>query len=294
MALAQAYRMTNRSRLLASIALCVGATTLAATLTTRLATAATNPSANLDQCANGPSYAPVECTGLAWQNGNANSGNAHWSEGDSIAYRVQLANIPLGTTHRVTIQWDTTKGGKHALDYITSYNRTVAGDPCSGVGGCGSPSTFAIPPDTHTGLNLPPQTTSLSDGRWNQVFTMFNGTITSVTIADPAIPGATVPYNLTGTYAADSSTSITVTFTATTSTSPVLAWGGHIANRKDWGANNSAVAITGSPFHMRLAGLDGSGGNQDRGLSSSAVVFPALLTITKNVIGSNGSALIGP
>jgi hypothetical protein len=131
---------------------------------------------------------------------------------------MQLGNITPGTSHRVTIQWDTTKGGKHAIDYLTSYNRTAAGDPCSGVGGCGSPSTFAIPVDMHTGLNPPPQTPSPGDGRWNQFFTMFNGTITSVVIADPAIPGATVPYNLTGTYASDSSTSITITFTSTSLT----------------------------------------------------------------------------
>ena len=102
-----------------------------------------------------------------------------------------------------------------------------------------------------------------------------------------------MPYNLTGTVRGDSSTSITITFTATSAT-PVLAWGGHIADRKDWGSNNSALAITGSPFHMRVLALDGSGGNQDRGLSSSAVVFPALLTITKNVLGSDGSNLFGP
>ena len=40
---------------------------------------------------------------------------------------------------------------------------------------------------------------------------------------------------------------------------------------------------------MRVLGLDGSGGNQDRGLSSSAVVFPALLTITKNVLAGDGT-----
>src|SRR5206468_1703735 len=70
--------------------------------------------------------------------------------------------------------------------------------------------------------------------------------------------------------------------------------GGHVATRKDWGSSNSALAITGSPYHMRELDLDGSGGNQDRSTSSSAVVFPAILTVTKNVVGSDGSNLIGP
>ncbi|PYR26180.1 MAG: hypothetical protein DMF98_09830, partial [Acidobacteria bacterium] len=271
------------------------ATALAAMLTTGNVTAA-GGSANLDQCANGPVSAPVPCAGANWQNGNANANNAHWAEGESIAYRLKFSSLAPGSSHYVTIQWDTTKAGKHALDYVTSYNRTEksGNDPCSGISGCGSPTTFPIPPDVHTGLNLPPQPASPADGRWNELFTMFNGTITNVDIADPfIIPAASVPYNLTGTYATDSSTSITITFTAASAT-PVLAWGGHIGERKDWGSNNSASAITGSPFHMRVLGLDGVGGNQDRGLSSSAVIYPALLTITKNVLGSNGAALTGP
>src|SRR5206468_12547760 len=142
------------------------------------------------------------------------------------------------------------------------------------------------------GLNLPPAKSSAADGRWDQVFTMFGGTISSVMVADPSISGATLPYNVTGDYSGDSSTSITISFT-TTAGKPVLAWGGHIANRKDWGMNNSAVSITGSPFHMRVLGLDAVGGNQDRGLSNSAVVYPALLTITKNVLAADGNNLIG-
>src|SRR5207249_9664772 len=94
-------------------------------------------------------------------------------------------------------------------------------------------------------------------------------------------------------YVGDTSTSVTITFVAD-STTPVLAWGGHIANRKDWGPSNSAVAITGSPYHMRILDVDGSGGNQDRSTSSSAVIFPAILTITKTVIDNFGQPLVGP
>src|SRR5690242_3629975 len=141
--------MKASTRLLASFSVFAGAAMLAGALATQKVAAGTNPSANIDQCANGPFTAPVPCSGLAWQNGNANEGNAHWKEGDSIAYRIKFANLASGTTHQVTIQWDTTKGGKHALDYVTSYNRTenTGNDPCSGVSGCGSPTTFAIPPD---------------------------------------------------------------------------------------------------------------------------------------------------
>ena len=81
----------------------------------------------------------------------------------------------------------------------------------------------------------------------------------------------------------DKSARISLTFNATVA-NPVLAWGGHIATRLDWGANNSAVSISGSPFHTRLIDLDGSGGNQDRSLSAEAVIFPASVTIIKNTV----------
>ena len=208
--------MKRTTRLLVSLVACAAATTVAATLATRNVAAAGNPSANLDQCANGPIYAPVPCTGAAWQNGNTNANNSHWYEGGSIAYRMRFSNLTPGSTHFLTIQWDTTKSGKHALDYLTSYNRTEVdgNDPCSGVGGCGvPPTTFPIPPDPHVSSLLQP---SQDEGRWNQVFTMFNGTIKSVSA-----------YTVTGTYDGDSSTTITIGFTAA-SANGVLAWGAHI------------------------------------------------------------------
>ena len=46
--------MKASTRLLASLCVCAAVTTVAATLATRSVAAAGNPSANLDQCANGP------------------------------------------------------------------------------------------------------------------------------------------------------------------------------------------------------------------------------------------------
>jgi hypothetical protein len=224
-------------------------------LAPQMAAAAGNPAADLDQCRNGQFSAPVVCTGAAWANGNAGASNSHYREGDSIAYRMRFDNLSLGA-HSVTIQWDTTKGGTHALDYLTTYNRTEpAADPCSGVAGCGSATTFAIPDDPNSTVAQVPG-----------VFTLFNGTITSLSA-----------YTLSGSYASDSSTSITINFTAANAT-PVLAWGGHIASQIDWGFGNSASAVSGSPYHTRLLNLDGSGGNQDRSLAAAAVVPTPTIT----------------
>ena len=73
-----------------------------------------------------------------------------------------------------------------------------------------------------------------------------------------------------------------VTFTAKSAT-PVLAWGGHIAAKFDWGCADgarSASGISGSPYHMRIKSIIVNGtpislGNQDRSLSAAAVIVLA-------------------
>jgi hypothetical protein len=235
----------------------------------------TDSSGDLDQCANG-SGGNVACTGggsgagSAWQNGNLNQNQARYLEGQSVPYRLRLDGLSTtpNNTHTATIEWDTTEGGKHSLDYLTSWDRNVAGgsDPCSGVTGCGSPSTFPIPADPNvTGAN-PPVTPVAGN------FTLYNGTISSVS-----------PYSLSGSYAGNSKTSITITFTATAA-NPVLAWGGHIATQQNWGLGSSAGNINGSSYHMRFIELDDKGGNQDRSLSAEAVILPAKVTVVKDAV----------
>ncbi|HSI88652.1 MAG TPA: carboxypeptidase-like regulatory domain-containing protein [Pyrinomonadaceae bacterium] len=228
---------------------------------------------SLEQCGNGPQLVPVPCTGSAWQNGNLNENQAHYAEGESVPYRIRFTGVDTSISHTVTIEWDTTEGGKHALDYITSYNRTETNaDPCSGVVGCDPTvySTYAIPIDDwvtagHDGV--PGNDDDI--GQIPGVFTLYNGTITGVTA-----------YYRTGTYTASSKTGIQIKFTSTTD-NPVLAWGGHISTRMDWGVGNSAIAIQGAPYHMRVIEIDGSPGNQDRSLSASAAIFPGSITIIK-------------
>jgi hypothetical protein len=233
------------------------------------ASAAGNPAANLDQCANGAVAAtPERCEGAAWVNGNLNGSKAHYREGDSVPYRARLSDLTIGPSHTLIIEWDTTKGGVHALDYLTTYDRTESNAlPTSGVAGLdpASFSTYPIPADL--GMQARPD---WSGTQTPGVFTLFGGTITGV--------GS---YTFTGAWTGDSSTGIAITFTADVA-NPVLAWGGHIASRIDWGRGGSAASIPGSPFHMRLIALDGAGGNQDRSLSNDAVIFPASITITKD------------
>ncbi len=226
-------------------------------------------SANLDQCRNGSIDDPKDCSADNWVNGNLNGSQAHYLEGDSVPYRIVFSGLDTAIEHNVTIQWDTTEGGKHAIDYLTTVDRTeVAADPCYGIANCSKTafSELAIPPDPNVIAGLSGNDISQVGGE----FRLYGGTLLT-----------TSEYTLLHDYTTTSHTSITIKFT-TTVPNPVLAWGGHIATRADWGVGNSAVAISGSPFHMRLLDLDGSGGNQDRGLSTDAVYYPGDIKIIKD------------
>jgi Proton-conducting membrane transporter len=99
---------------------------------------------DLDQCSNGQFGSAQSCP-PGWQNGDLNPQNSFYREGDSVPFRATLSGLSDGT-HTFVIQYDTTKSGKHAYDYLTSYDRTVSGlGPCDGVSCSGSPSTFPIP-----------------------------------------------------------------------------------------------------------------------------------------------------
>jgi hypothetical protein len=238
---------------------------------------------DLDQCANGSSGI-LQCAGANWQNGNLNGQQAKYVEGESVPYRVKITGLGVGSTgNTVTLEWDTTESsGKHAIDYLTSFDRSIgvapnhtgqpAGLPCDNAGFTCNPvgTTFPIPLDPLVatgGVNGP--VTQVG----GQFFTIYNGTIT----------GATA-YTTTGTYANASQTSIVLTFSATTE-NVVIAWGGHISTRLDWGNNLSAVGLNGSPYHMRIL----TSGNQDRSLSVDAVIYPAVVTVIKRVINLDGT-----
>jgi hypothetical protein len=178
-------------------------------------------------------------------NGNLNSSKASYREGDSVPYRLRMSGVPTTGSNTVIIEWDTTASGQHALDYITRFNAAVTGaDPCMGGACSGDPMEFAIPldPEITEGTNQPSQ---MMPGRLafytaqnaTQRFAMWGGTITSVS-----------SIRTVGSYIGSAMTEVTITFTASIP-NPVLAWGGHIATRIDWGAAYSAVAINGSPFH---------------------------------------------
>ena len=242
---------------------------------------------NLDQCANTGTTCDTTHASQ-WQNGNLNQVNAHYSEGESVPYRARIGGLTAGATYGVTIEWDTTKSGKHAIDYLTSVGRTEAtADPCAGVTCVPPTNTLPIPVDSAvTGAGV----TQVG----GQVFRLNGGTFVtsgeSVANTGNLCVGASCTiaanpssYTRVGDYADTSSASITVWFTAA-SDFAVLSWSGHVASQADWGAGMSAAAIEGSPYHMRLLDFtcsnksNCSAGNEDRAMSSSVVAPPVTTT----------------
>ncbi len=165
-------------------------------------------------------------------------------------------------------------------------------DPCNGVAGCGDlvPDSFITIDEPETNINVD-TSKNFANGcqggstgasqpstsfnalpaaeRQMELFGGINGTFEYVG-TDPGLLDKN----------GDQEQQVQVTFNATSAT-PVLAWGGHIASRLDWGCadgERSASAISGSPYHMRIKsalvnGTPVSLGNQDRSLSASAVIF---------------------
>jgi hypothetical protein len=244
-------------------------------------------SINLDQAENGGVGGPP-VSPTTWTNGNLNANNSHYAEGQSVAYRVVLSGLSL-TTHTLDIEWDIRVGGKNALDYITSFQRiSETVNPAAGYTVLSGPNDFSIanpPVSTTTGTvgNLSQPTTSFNLlPASERKFTIYNGNITSIQYINNA------DGNLGDLSAAASSTRLRITFTAA-SPIVILAWGGHIGSRLDWGENNSASQINGSPYHTRIIAFDGSGGNQDRSLSASAVCGPAVLLTDLVEVSSCGT-----
>jgi large repetitive protein len=229
-----------------------------------------------DQCSNdtGTGY-PSGDTGCRWINGNLQSNNSIYFEGDATVQRVWLTGFVPGTTHTVTLKYGTTKGGKHAYDFLTTWDWsedwiTVA-DRCQDITGCttASETILDIPEDPNAPNSFEPSAPG------DRVFTMRGGTLSS----------ATTPAVVSGSYAGDSETVTTVTFKVASSgnmcptsgpdtgTCGVALWfGAHVAAQANWGLGLGAGSISGSPYHVALDAIDGASvGQRDNQMQANVV-----------------------
>ena len=219
----------------------------------------------LFQCANGGrGSTELSCADGNWQFGNLNRNNSQWVEGEFVPYRALITNLTVGSSYTITISYGTTKNGKHAIDYLGTWDQSTlapngpgGADACVNVDPCSAPTTAPIP--------LDPTLTAANPGiQPAGNFTIWNGTITDVS-----------DYTTTGTYATTSDTSITLTYTANAE-DVVIAFGGHISSRVDWSLTGTAISISGSPYHASVGG-------GDRSMDVDAAILPAYIIIIKEV-----------
>ena len=276
--------------------------------------------ANLDQCTNGavgPPIAAEPCQGSNaaaqntfknWENGNANGTKAHWAEGDFISYRVTMSSVAAGT-HTLVMHYSPATSGKHAIDYLGSFDATettsaTAGpfhanrnDPCGDQVLAGSMSPAVCTPSSPvSSLSVPAADLVHADAAHCGTAGTFSGTQVPGAIkmfgpAGSALLGFTyLSQNVSAGSGCDTTVSLSFSIPSALSAndSVVIAWGGHIASELNWGAGNSASFINGSPYHMAMDTLDGQPqGSQDRGLDASATFQLADdLTVSKNATGS--------
>jgi hypothetical protein len=246
-----------------------------------------NPSASLEQLKNGKASSPDHPG--SWVKGTLIPQLSHYYEGQSVPYRVIMKDLPVNTLVTIRIGFDITKNGKHAIDYLTSYNYTgnpshedVYGhtfgtiDPLDGLSGVSATErTWPIPAPSSAGSPVTgqPITSFNAIAEPDRVMTLFGGTISAIVYHDQ------------GDLTEDTDEAqMDITFTPVSSTA-VLAWGGHIASVEDWGYDGdeprSASAISGNPYHTSLVSwtLDGLG-QQDLPLQ----VDPPCQIIVKKVI----------
>ncbi len=269
---------------LAILALACAAFTLSAVAQKRNATELFAPAAigiDIEQCANGPLSSPIPCNTAAgndgYTRGNVNESKSHYYEGQFVPIRFIASDLVIGSTYTVTLGYDYTKGGRYATDYLADYDETesVNNNPCVSVTGCtlAGVTTFPIPLDPQVAAGFDGIPANADDiTQIPGVFSCFGCTITAVS-----------SYTLNGSTAGDSSKNFTITFTAQ-KTNIVIAYGSHISTRTDWGLANSAVNISGSPYHNFVVDFPGAnGGSRDLQLSATAVIFPARVTVVKTV-----------
>ncbi|MDD5467383.1 MAG: hypothetical protein PHS96_06230 [Anaerolineales bacterium] len=224
-----------------------------------LAEPTVQPSISLfQQCANddgdGFDGNPGDCN---WINGALGTNNSTYAEHDATPQRIYFKNLVPGETYWVQLGWQTTKGGRHAYDYLIDYdhseNWVATAKLCVGAMDCTglTPDTYLIPKD--------PLVIAWISSQPDGYFKMFNGDIT-------AVSGVSM---VTGDYTGDSTTALTLTFTANAS-DVLLTWGAHVAAEADWGVGNSCSNISGKPYHMQILacspGMNGCG-NQDNQLT---------------------------
>lgn len=271
-----------------------------------------NVATDISQCQNGGIGDPLQpcnestfpaASGYGYEgNANSNGSNSHWYEGDFVPIRIVATNYSAGAGN-IQFSIDITKGGKHAYDYIGSFDATETtgasssthanhnnpvGDIISGADPTAPNSQGVIPVATLSSFP-----TACGSNTWTGGAQPSGQNIKAWGTSGPL----TVTYVSENVGSSDCTTTIQVAWTATQASfggTIVIAYAPHIARQADWGTGNSAINISGSPYHSSLVQYTTGGatkgiGQQDAKLAASAVIVPNTITIHKVTSPAGGT-----
>ncbi len=148
-----------------------------------------------------------------------------------VPFRARIYGLSTEGDHPLDIAYDATNGGKHAYDYLASFNATERdARPCEARLCPSQPNLFPIPTNPNLALASPPVTSFPGS------IAIYNGTITRVEYLQFP-PGPDGP---------SSRTAVRIAFSASRP-QVLIAWGGHIASHADWGAGHTTRDMPGVP-----------------------------------------------
>ncbi len=250
-----------------------------------------------------------------WIGSIVQASNSKYYEGMSVPQRTIFTDIAAtpGDVHTLTFNHLATKGGKHAYDWLTSYEQAVTeaaaiGAPFNNLSGqacypeIGPPNdlddtcTALRNDDNKASVDVPDDSDSTTQDRIDDFETTYGNR--EISIYSPNITGTpTLTMSHVGSLAGDSDLTYTLTWTSTSS-EILIEMAGHLAvggngSGFSWGSGQGSSSISGAAYHFSLDKLDGKSlGSQDNQVSSSAVLPPqAHLTVVKNVTNDNGGTL---
>ena len=243
---------------------------------------------------NGPASAPQ--SPVNWANGNAQATNSHFTEGESIPTRIELAGLTPNVPASVTFDINIIQGsdGQHAFDFFTGPNRIEEiVSPLDGLTGYNpTKSTFIFPipnagntggvPASYyneTALKMACQQNADAAFPDKNSIWIYNGTVSNITYVWGNEDGSSTQ-----------KTYCTVTFTPTQSKA-LLVLGCHIGAEltvscEGWGVGNGASTISGSPYHFHIQNICSplsncvTLGSQDQQMASNTVIVPPTCSVS--------------
>ena len=241
-----------------------------------------------------------------WDNGNINSSNSSYTEGESVAYRYEITGITDnagGTDVRIEIHYEFERAGSKAFDFLTSVDRTEAADIAAtgGLFGDGPLSTLTTASCNSTALAIPDDPTHTFDNalvavEGTQYFTICGAFTGASLVSGPVVSGLekviTIKLDVANTPGAGNA-------------QVAVFWGGHLAvGTGHWGTGLGAASLSGAPFHQSTGGFvdhdadgvdDGGSepnlGSGDRSVQTGGIALGGVvqITVNKDFVPNNGA-----